>query len=381
MTLYTDKGVKPDLGVYEGFDYVTFWVGNAKQAASYYTTRFGFKHIGYSGLETGEREIVSHVVRQGNITFMFQSALNPGNKILGDHQTTHGDGVRDVAFTVDDCRGIFKHVVSRGAKVIKEPWEESDENGVVVMATIATYGDTVHTFVQRSSYKGDFLPGFKKLSWHDPLESALPEIGLKWLDHVVGNQPDSEMVKVAEMYEKILGFHRFWSVDDKQIHTEYSSLRSVVMADFDEAIKMPINEPASGKKRSQIEEFVQYYGSAGVQHIALRTEDIITTVRHLRARGCEFLSVPATYYESLRERLASSSIKVTEELEVLEELHILIDFDEEGYLLQIFTKPMQDRPTLFLEVIQRKNHQGFGAGNFKALFEAIERDQAARGNL
>ncbi|KAG9286922.1 hypothetical protein G9A89_000051 [Geosiphon pyriformis] len=365
MTSYTNKGPKPEVGKYHGFDYVTFWVGNAKQAASFYVTRFGFKHIGYSGLETGNREIASHVVRQGNITFMFQSALNPNNRLFGDHQCVHGDGVKDVAFTVDDTRGIYADTIKRGAKSIKEPWEERDENGVVVMATIATYGDTVHTFIQRNNYTGSFLPGFIKLTREDPLEETLPEVGLKYLDHVVANQPDSEMVQVCEMYEKILGFHRFWSVDDKQIHTEYSSLRSIVMADYSENVKIPINEPAGGKKKSQIQEYVEYYGGAGIQHIALRTEDIVTAVKNLRARGTEFLTVPAAYYEDLRVRLQSSATKVTEELDVLQKLHILVDYDEDGYLLQIFTKPVEDRPTLFLEVIQRKNHQGFGAGNFK----------------
>ncbi|GES93217.1 4-hydroxyphenylpyruvate dioxygenase [Rhizophagus clarus] len=353
MTSYTNKGPKLDLGNYEGFDHIKFWVGNAKQAASYYCTKLGFKHIGYQGLETGVRDVVSHVVRQNSITFVFQSPLNPNDKLMSDHQSLHGDGVKDVAFAVDDARGLWKNCVQRGGKSIREPWEERDENGVVIMATIGTYGDTVHTLIERKNYH----------------------------DHVVGNQPDLEMVQICEMYEKVFNFHRFWSVDDKQIHTEYSSLRSIVMADYHEKIKMPVNEPAIGRKKSQIQEYVDYYGGAGVQHIALRTEDIITSITNLRARGLEFITIPDSYYNNLRERLQTSCTKILEDIEILQKLHILVDYDEEGYLLQIFTKPLQDRPTLFIEVIQRRNHQGFGAGNFKSLFEAIERDQEARGNL
>ncbi|CAI2177429.1 17429_t:CDS:2, partial [Funneliformis geosporum] len=379
MTSYENKGPKLDLANYEGFDHVKFWVGNAKQAASFYCTRLGFKHIGYQGLETGVRNVVSHAVTQGKITFVFQSALNPNNKIMSDHQSLHGDGVKDVAFTVDDASSLWKSCVQRGGKSIKEPWEERDENGVVIMATIGTYGDTVHTFVERRNYHGDFLPNFHRLNFKDPLEDNLPPANLGFLDHVVGNQPDLEMDKICEMYgyEKVFNFHRFWSVDDKQIHTEYSSLRSVVMADYHEKIKMPVNEPAIGRKKSQIQEFIDYYGSAGVQHIALRTEDIITSVTSLRARGLEFLTIPATYYDNLRQIPCT---KILEDIAILQQLNILVDYDEEGYLLQIFTKPLQDRPTLFIEIIQRRNHQGFGAGNFKALFEAIERDQDTRGN-
>ncbi|RIA88092.1 Glyoxalase/Bleomycin resistance protein/Dihydroxybiphenyl dioxygenase [Glomus cerebriforme] len=381
MTSYTNKGPKLDLGNYEGFDHVKYWVGNAKQAASYYCTKLGFKHIGYQGLETGVRDVVSHVVRQNSITFVFQSPLNPNDKVMSDHQSIHGDGVKDVAFTVDDARGLWKSCVQRGGKSIREPWEERDENGVVIMATIGTYGDTVHTLVERKNYHGDFLPNFHRLSFKDPLEETLPPANLDHLDHVVGNQPDLEMNQICEMYEKVFNFHRFWSVDDKQIHTEYSSLRSIVMADYHERVKMPVNEPAIGRRKSQIQEYVDYYGGAGVQHIALRTEDIITSVTNLRARGLEFITIPNTYYDELRKRLQTSCTKILEDIDTLQKLHILVDYDEEGYLLQIFTKPLQDRPTLFIEVIQRRNHQGFGAGNFKSLFEAIERDQEARGNL
>uniref|UniRef100_A0A1D1XX13 4-hydroxyphenylpyruvate dioxygenase n=1 Tax=Anthurium amnicola TaxID=1678845 RepID=A0A1D1XX13_9ARAE len=381
MTSYTNKGPKLDLGNYEGFDHIKYWVGNAKQAASYYCTKLGFKHIGYQGLETGVRDVVSHVVRQNAITFVFQSPLNPNDKLMSDHQSLHGDGVKDVAFTVDNVREIWKNCVQRGGKPIREPWEERDENGVVIMATLGTYGDTVHTLVERKNYHGEFLPNFHRLSFKDPLEETLPPTNLGYLDHVVGNQPDLEMNQICEMYEKVFNFHRFWSVDDKQIHTEYSSLRSIVMADYHERIKMPVNEPAIGRRKSQIQEYVDYYGGAGVQHIALRTEDIITSVTNLRARGTEFITIPNTYYDNLRERLQTSCTKILEDIEILQKLHILVDYDEEGYLLQIFTKPLQDRPTLFIEVIQRRNHQGFGAGNFKSLFEAIERDQEARGNL
>jgi 4-hydroxyphenylpyruvate dioxygenase len=249
------------------------------------------------------------------------------------------------------------------------------------MASISTYGDTIHTFVQRSEYCGVFLPNYIPTLDKDPLESLLPPGKLNFIDHCVGNQPDLEMVSACELYERQLGFHRFWSVDDEQIHTDYSALRSIVMADWDERVKMPINEPANGKRKSQIQEYVEYYGGAGIQHIALNTNDIIGSIRNLRDRGAEFLSIPPTYYTHLRQRLQSASIKVAESLDELEKLHILVDYDEGGYLLQIFTKPLEDRPTLFLEVIERHNHQGFGAGNFKSLFEAIEAEQEKRGNL
>jgi len=285
-----------------------------------------------------------------------------------------------VAFTVDDARGIWHKAVSRGAVSVREPWEEKDEHGSVVMATIKTYGDVEHTFVERKGYKGKFLPGYSS-SPEDPIGNFLPDTHLLYVDHTVGNQPDNEMVSACDLYEKTLDFHRFWSVDDTQMHTEYSALRSIVMTDYDEVVKMPINEPAKGKKKSQIQEYVDYNAGAGVQHIALRTEDIITSVSNLRARGVEFLTIPDAYYENLRIRLKSSAVNVTESIDLLQKLKILVDYDENGYLLQIFTKPIQDRPTLFIEIIQRKNHSGFGAGNFKALFESIEMEQGKRGNL
>ncbi|KAI9148544.1 hypothetical protein H9P43_010142 [Blastocladiella emersonii ATCC 22665] len=383
MTSYSDKGPKPEVGKYYGFDHLTLWVGNAKQAASFYCTRMGFKPVAYRGLETGNRDVVSHVVRQDKITLVLQSPLNPnGSKAMNDHLALHGDGVKDVAFEVDDVRAIFKAAVARGARVIREPHEESDEHGSVVLATIGTYGDTEHTFVERKNFRGTFLPNYAAHpAAADPLVALLPPTNLVKVDHIVGNQPDLEMNAAAAYYEKVLQFHRFWSVDDSQIHTEYSSLRSVVVADYDEVIKMPINEPAKGLRRSQIQEYVDYYGGAGVQHVALVTNDIIASVRALRNRGTEFLTIPPAYYENLKLRLATSRTKVTEDLAVLKELHILVDYDEDGYLLQIFSKPVEDRPTLFYEIIQRKNHQGFGAGNFKSLFEALEQEQARRGNL
>jgi len=369
---------------YHGFDHVSFRVGNALQAATYYIARFGFHHLAYRGLETGSRETVSHVVKQGDILFEFVSALNPTGSIsaeFGRELATQGDGAKDVAFRVDDCRALYKQAISRGAKSIAEPTELTDSDGVVVRATVATYGNAHHSFIERKNYKGVFLPGYVATTEEDPLSKLTSPVGLDFIDHVVGNQPDNAMVPIVEWYEKILDFHRFWTVDDKMIHTEYSSLRSIVVTDKDEKVKMPINEPANGKRKSQIQEFVDYYGGAGVQHIALNTSDIIHSVSNLKARGLNFLRVPKTYYTLLRQKLAHAPIKVTEDMNKLEELSILVDYDDKGYLLQIFTKPVEDRPTLFFEVIQRHNHQGFGAGNFKALFESIEVDQAARGNL
>ncbi|XP_021934058.1 4-hydroxyphenylpyruvate dioxygenase isoform X2 [Zootermopsis nevadensis] len=381
MTTYTNKGPKPDKGRFLHFDHLTFWVGNAKQAASYYCTRLGFEPMAYQGLETGSRKVSAHVVRQNQIVFVFTSAYEPDNDEIGRHLVRHGDGVKDVAFTVEDLDSIVERAKQHGAKIIKDIWEESDEGGTVRFARVQTYGDTTHTFVERSDYNGLFLPGYKEPLQEDVLCKKLPPGRLDFVDHVVGNQPDQGMVPTADWYEKNLMFHRFWSVDDSQIHSHYSALRSIVMTNWEETIKIPINEPAPGKKKSQIEEYVDYYGGAGVQHIALNTQDIIGAIRNLRERGQEFLQVPDTYYEILRERLKADKVNLIEDLDVLQELKILVDYDENGYLLQIFTKNMQDRPTLFLEVIQRHNHNGFGAGNFKALFEAIEVEQFQRGNL
>ncbi|XP_077403661.1 4-hydroxyphenylpyruvate dioxygenase [Vanacampus margaritifer] len=382
MTSYTDKGEKHERGKFVKFHHITFWVGNAKQAASFYCDKMGFEPMAYKGLETGSREVVSHVIRQDKVIFAFESALNPGNEEIGEYLMKHGDAAKDIAFQVEDCDYLVKKAKQRGAVIVKDPWVEEDIHGKVKYAVVQTYGDTTHTFIEYlGPYKGLFLPGYKEPMFRDPLLAKLPQIGLRFIDHVVGNQPDEQMVPISDWYQKCLMFHRFWSIDDKQIHTQYSSLRSIVVTNYEETIKMPINEPAVGKKKSQIQEYVDYNGGAGVQHIALNTSNIIQAIVNLRARGMEFLSAPDTYYDTLREKLKMAKIKVKEDLNRLQELRILVDFDDKGYLLQIFTKPVQDRPTLFLEVIQRNNHFGFGAGNFKSLFEAIEKDQDARGNL
>jgi 4-hydroxyphenylpyruvate dioxygenase len=375
---------------YSGFDHLRFTVTNAKQAASYYCTRLGFKHIAYRGLETGSRDVATHVVQQGDAIFVFESPIQPDTmKEMALEIARRGDGVKDVAFTVKDCKAVYQKAIARGAKSIKEPEEISDENGTVIMATLATYGDVHHTLIERHNYKGLFLPGYKDIyeaiKYKDPLEELLPHVPLQFIDHVVGNQADGQMNPIAEFYEKAFDFHRFWSVDDKQVFTEYSALRSVVMADPDERIKVPINEPAVGRKKSQIQEFIDFYGSAGVQHIAINTNDIITSVINMKKRGCDFLSIPSNYYDTLRAALAvhnkTCKNPVKEDLDILQSLNILVDYDENGYLLQIFTKPLEDRPTLFVEIIQRNNHNGFGAGNFKSLFESLELEQQLRGNL
>ncbi|XP_044733706.1 4-hydroxyphenylpyruvate dioxygenase [Chrysoperla carnea] len=379
-TTYTDKGPKPNGGKFLHFDHVVFWVGNAKQAASYYILRLGFEPLAYKGLETGNRKYAAHVVRQNKIIFEFQSAYEPDDPEMGPFLVKHGDSVKDVAFSVEDLDTIVRRAKERGAKIVRDIWEETDEFGVIRRATVQTYGDTVHTFVDRSQYKGDFLPGYRPQK-QDPLGWKLPTTYLNFTDHVVGNQPDLQMEDAAKWYETNLMFHRFWSVDDTQLHTEYSALRSIVMTNYEETIKMPINEPAPGKKKSQISEYVEYNGGAGVQHIALNTSNIITAVENLKARGVEFLTIPDTYYDMLKQRLAVSKVKIAEDMDVLQKLKILVDYDENGYLLQIFMKNMQDRPTFFIEVIQRYNFDGFGAGNFQALFEAIEIEQNLRGNL
>jgi len=383
-TNYTDKGPKPTRGRFIKFDHIEWWVGNAKQAASFYCTRLGFQPVAYKGLETGSRQVAAHVVKQRDTVFVFKSAYEPGsemNKIMGEHLVMHGDGVKDVSFTVEDLDGIMIKCKERGVRIIKEVWEESDEGGKVRFATVQTYGDTTHTFIERKGFSGLFLPGYKPPMHEDVLLPGLPDPGIYFIDHVVGNQPDLMMEDAAGWYERNLLFHRFWSVDDTQMHTDYSALRSIVMANYEETIKMPINEPAPGKRKSQIQEYVDYYGGAGVQHIALRSFDIIKSIEHLRSRGMVFLDIPDTYYDQLIKRLANSPVQVKEDLEKLRKLKILVDYDDNGYLLQIFTKPLQDKPTVFIEIIQRHNHQGFGAGNFKALFECIEIDQGKRGNL
>lgn len=367
----------------QAFDHITLWVGNALQAASWFCVRFGFEPCAYRGLETGSREVVSHVIKQNKIILVFQSPLLPDNEEYGRHLTRHGDGVKDVAFAVDNIEQVVEQAKLKGGQVVKDTWTESDEHGSVKMAVLQTYGDTTHTLIERGDYKGIFLPNYHEhpLKNKDPLLEKLPPVKLDFIDHIVGNMPDNEMENTTKWYENTLHFHRFWSVDDSVIHTRYSSLRSIVVANEQETIKMPINEPAKGEKKSQIQEFVDYYGSSGVQHIALNTSDILTSVSTLRERGTQFLHVPSQYYVDLRERLKHSKVQIQEDLSIIEKLNILIDYDDNGYLLQIFTKPVEDRPTLFFEIIQRRNHSGFGIGNFKALFESIERDQEARGNL
>jgi len=364
-----------------GYDHLHYWVTNAKQAASFYITRFGFEPLAYRGLETGSRDVATHVIRQNEIIFAFSSPLNPKPTAIGERVMITGDAVKDVAFTVNDCQAIYDAAIEKGAKSVLTPVTLKDDDGSVVVATVQTYGDVTHTFVQRRDYRGAFMPGYIRRDTPDVLSALLPSPNLHHIDHIVGNQSEDAMEGAVQWYEKMLGFHRFWSVDDSQIHTEYSSLRSIVMADPSDRVKMPINEPAPGKRKSQIQEYIDYHGQAGVQHIALRVDNVIKAIKALKARGVEFLTTPKSYYADVRARLAKSSLNVREDLDELEKLSILIDFDDSGYLLQIFTKPVEDRPTLFLEVIQREGHQGFGAGNFKALFEAIEREQATRGNL
>jgi len=384
-TNYTDKGEKPERGKFLNFHHVEWWVGNAKQAASYYCARLGFQPFAYKGLETGNRDVACHAVRQNDIKFVFKSSYEPNSdttKEMGEHLTLHGDGVKDVAFAVEDLDGILEKAKARGVKIVREIWTEWDEHGTVRFARVQTYGDTTHTFIEfPPNYKGIFLPNYKPPKVKDCLLVNLPKTGALCIDHIVGNQPDLTMEDAAKWYENNLMFHRFWSVDDSQMHTEYSALRSVVVANYEETIKMPINEPAPGKRKSQIQEYIDYYGTAGVQHIALRSDDIIKSIENLRYRGTEFLDIPDSYYRELRKRLKSSKVQVKEDIDTLQKLKILIDYDDDGYLLQIFTKPLQDRPTVFIEIIQRNNHQGFGAGNFKALFQCIEMDQQERGNL
>jgi len=382
-----DKGIKPPFG-FHGFHHCEFYVSNAKQAADWYVLRFGFKKLAYKGLETGSRELCSHVVRQAKITYIFTSPLSPNfSGASGDVMmdiAVKGDAVKDIAFACDDVRQAYEYAIARGARGIREPYEISDEFGTVTIATLESYGKCLHSLIQLNGYTGRFLPGFKYLSNKevaDPIADILPRVGLQRIDHIVGNQPDRQMNLIADWYQSKLGFHRFWSVDDKVMHTKYSALRSTVMADYDEVIKMPLNEPAVGKKKSQIQEYVEYHGGAGVQHIAMYTKDIIKTITNLRSRGVKFLTIPDQYYVNLKRRLAASKIKVEEDLDILKKLQILVDFDDQGYLLQIFTVPVEDRPTLFFEVIERHNNQGFGVGNFKALFQSIEGAQAERGNL
>ena len=360
-----------------GTDYVEFYVGNAKQAAHYYKTAFGFQSLAYAGLETGIKDRCSYVLKQDKIRLVLTTALKSDSPI-GEHVKKHGDGVKVIALWVEDAKKAFEETTKRGAKPFMEPVVEKDEHGEVVRSGIYTYGETVHIFVERKNYKGTFLPGF--VEWKSDYNPA--PVGLKYIDHMVGNVGWGEMNTWVKWYEDVMGFVNFLTFDDKQITTEYSALMSKVMSNGNGRIKFPINEPAKGKKRSQIEEYIDFYEGPGAQHIAVATDDIIKTVTELRARGVEFLSAPPhAYYEAIPERLGKHIEMMKEDISVLEKLSILVDADEEGYLLQIFTKPVEDRPTLFYEIIQRMGAKGFGAGNFKALFESIEREQEKRGTL
>lgn len=355
-----------------GTDHVEFYVGNAKQSAYYYQTAFGYRLAAYAGPETGQRDRASYVLEQGKIRLVLTTALQPDSPI-SEHVKKHGDGVKVLALWVDDARKSYEETTRRGAKGVQEPTVLKDENGEVVMASIATYGETIHTFVERKNYCGAFLPGFQKVD-----KPALAEpVGLKHIDHCVGNVGWGEMNQWVAFYENVLGFKLLLTFDDKDISTEYSALMSKVVSNGNGYVKFPINEPAEGKKKSQIEEYLDFYKGPGVQHIAVATDDILHTVSELRRRGVEFLHVPDTYYEDLLDRVG----EVKEDFEAIKKLNILVDRDEEGYLLQLFTRPVEDRPTLFYEIIQRRGAQSFGKGNFRALFESIEREQALRGNL
>jgi len=357
----------------QGNDYVEFWVGNARQAAHYYRSAFGFRLAGYSGPETGVRDRASYLLEQEKIRFVLTTALQP-NHAIADHVRLHGDGVRDIALTVDDAAAAYRATTERGARSVREPFTLSDDSGEVRMASIAAYGDTIHTFVERRNYRGTFLPGFVAVPASDQVSRPT---GLKYIDHMVGNVGWNQMNVWVKFYEDVMGFRLYQTFDDKDISTEYSALMSKVLSNGNGRIKFPINEPAEGRKKSQIEEYLDFYQGPGVQHVAMGTGNIIATVTKLRDQGVDFLRVPSQYYRELSARVG----KIDEPIEQLEELGILVDRDDEGYMLQIFTRPVEDRPTLFYEVIQRKGSRSFGKGNFKALFEAIEREQGLRGNL
>lgn len=356
----------------QGTDYVEFYVGNAKQAAHFYKTAFGFQSLAYAGPETGVKDRASYAIRQEKLTFVFTTPLRADN-VIADHIYKHGDGVKILALRVDDATSAWQETTKRGAKSYMEPVQLSDKEGEVVMSGIHTYGETVHLFIERKNYKGAFMPGFR--AWQSHYNPA--PTGLQYVDHCVGNVGWNQMNKWVSFYENVMGFRNILSFDDKDISTEYSALMSKVMSNGNGFVKFPINEPAEGKKKSQVEEYLDFYNGEGCQHVALATNNIVETVTALRDRGVEFLQVPTSYYDELQERVG----KIDEDIEPLKELGILVDRDDEGYLLQIFTKPVEDRPTLFFEIIQRKGAKSFGKGNFKALFEAIEREQGLRGNL
>ena len=357
----------------QGTDYVEFYVGNAKQAAYYYISAFGFQALAYAGPETGVMDRASYAVRQNKLTFVLTTPLRPDNE-MADHIYKHGDGVKAIALMVDDATNAWEETTKRGAKSYRKPDRQKDAQGEAVLSGIHIYGDTVHLFVERKNYKGVFLPGYR--NWENPFFKN-NDTGLLYVDHCVGNVGWNQMNPWVKFYEDVMGFRNILSFDDKDISTEYSALMSKVMSNGNGFVKFPINEPAEGKKKSQVEEYLDFYKGEGVQHVAMATNDIVKTITQFRNRGVEFLQVPTSYYDDLLDRVGH----IDEDLQPLKELGILVDRDDEGYLLQLFTKPVEDRPTLFFEIIQRKGAQSFGKGNFKALFEAIEREQAARGNL
>ncbi|HVM00299.1 MAG TPA: 4-hydroxyphenylpyruvate dioxygenase [Egibacteraceae bacterium] len=363
----------PELMPLLGYHHIELFVGNARQAAHFYRTAFGFTPVAYAGPETGVRDRASYVLGQGDIRFVLTAGLRPDHEAVV-HQRAHGDGVRDVAFAVPDADAAFASAVARGAEPHLPPEVREDERGKVVVAAIRAYGDTIHSFVDRSNYSGPFMPGYEALDG-PPGAGA----GLRHIDHVVANVELGRMTHWARFYEQVMGFSQLVHFDDEAISTEYTALMSKVLWDGEGRVKLPINEPAPGRRKSQIDEYLEAYGSPGVQHLALATDDVVATVSRLRASGVDFLRVPDAYYAALRERLDWS--RIDEDLDALAEHGVLVDADDEGYLLQLFTKPVQDRPTVFFEIIERHGSRGFGVGNFKALFEAIEREQAARGNL
>jgi 4-hydroxyphenylpyruvate dioxygenase len=356
----------------QGTDYIEFYVGNAKQAAHFYKTVFGFQSLAYSGPETGAKEKASYAIRQNKLTFLLTTPLRSGN-VIADHIAKHGDGVKAIALKVEDSTSAWEETTGRGGKSFLEPMTLTDGDGQLVMSGIHTYGETVHLFIERENYHGVFMPGFRP--WESTYNPA--ETGLLYVDHCVGNVGWNQMNPWVKFYEDVMGFRNILSFDDKDISTEYSALMSKVMSNGNGYVKFPINEPAEGKKKSQVEEYLDFYDGEGVQHVAIATNNIVKTVTELQKRGLEFLNIPSTYYETVLDRVGH----IDEDLEPLARLGILVDRDDEGYLLQIFTKPVEDRPTLFFEIIQRKGAKSFGKGNFKALFEALEREQEARGNL
>jgi 4-hydroxyphenylpyruvate dioxygenase len=374
-TIAAPKGVpaaEKDFLPLQGTDYVEFYVGNAKQAAHFYKTAFGFQSLAYSGPETGTKDRVSYAIRQNTLTFVLTTPIRPNNPIA-DNIYKHGDGVKAIALTVEDATSAWEETTKRGGKSFMKPTTLSDDDGELVMSGIHTYGDVVHLFIERENYRGAFMPGFRK--WESAYNPR--DTGLQYVDHCVGNVGWNQMNPWVKFYEDVMGFRNILSFDDKDISTEYSALMSKVMSNGNGFVKFPINEPAEGKKKSQVEEYLEFYNGEGVQHVAMATKDIVSTVTELQKRGVEFLNIPSNYYNTLLDRVGH----IDEDLEPLKRLGILVDRDDEGYLLQIFTKPVEDRPTLFYEIIQRKGAKSFGKGNFKALFEAIEREQAARGNL